>query len=93
MNLLSWLRLSADNMAPGAVESYGVRMMRKLRKRRTPIAADASPSDLASHHTWQEPSASDVTIRKWQRKRQLEKAKGRNLDPFEEGAGLEAGST
>jgi hypothetical protein len=50
------------------------------------IKADASASDLASHHTWQEPSASDVTIRNWRNKRQIEKGKHRNLEAFEEGA-------
>jgi hypothetical protein len=50
------------------------------------VTADASASDLASHHTWQEPSASDVTIRRWQGKRMLEKAKRRNLELYEPGA-------
>lgn len=47
------------------------------------LSADASPSDLASHHLWQEPSSTDVTIQNWRAKRQLEKKMGRNLDPFE----------
>lgn len=56
--------------------------------------ADASASDLASHHTWQEPSASDLTIRNWRAKRLIERTKRRNLEPFEEGARmLAAGET
>lgn len=47
------------------------------------VDADASPSDLASHHLWQEPSSTDVTAQQWEAKRQMEKRMGRNMDPFE----------
>jgi hypothetical protein len=57
------------------------------------VAADASPSDLASHHTWQDPSASDVTIRNWRNKRQTEKTIRRNMDPFDPRARLDAART
>ena len=52
------------------------------------IAADASPSDLASHHVWQEPSASDTIILSWRNKRMREKMLRRNMDPFEIGASV-----
>lgn len=60
----------------------------KQRKGMTQVAADASPSDLASHHLWQEPSSTDVTMKAWDAKRALEKQKGRNVDPFEGDAEL-----
>lgn len=47
------------------------------------VEADASPSDLASHHLWEEPSATDTTAREWLDKRVMEKQRGRNMDPFE----------
>lgn len=50
------------------------------------LHADASPSDLASHHLFEEPSSTDVTIRNWRSKRVLESGMRRNMDPFEIGA-------
>jgi hypothetical protein len=96
MNLAATLKLltSADSLGPGAVgvstPAQGV-VSPSMRKRRglTQVAADASPSDLASHHTWLEPSSTDTTILHWRAKRELEKRKGRNLDPFEADAELE----
>src|SRR6266403_1814748 len=78
-----------------AVVSPGARRMKKLRQRTSlalspGLTADASSSDLASHHTWREPSASDLTIKNWRSKRVIERTRRRNLDPFEEGARLEA---
>lgn len=52
------------------------------------IAADASPSDLASHHLWQEPSSTDADILNWRAKRLREKMLRRNMDPFEIGASV-----
>lgn len=77
MNLNTALELqaSAMGMGPGAIgTSAPVRH----------VEADASPSDLASHHTWQEPSSTDVTIKNWRAKRQIEKQMGRNLELFEQ---------
>src|SRR5258706_7223042 len=105
MKLRELIKFASDFMSPGAahapsarhraVGSPGARRMKKL-KQRTSLAlsprltADASSSDLASHHIWQEPSASELTIRNWRSKRIIERTKRRNLDPFEEGARLEA---
>jgi hypothetical protein len=98
------IKFAADFLSPGAAHAptarhHGVvsKNMKKMKgKTRQSLAlspglrADASPSDLASHHTWQEPSASDSTIKNWRAKRVLEKTLGRNLDPFAEGARMEA---
>lgn len=81
MKLLDLIKFSADFMSPGAALAPTARNNAVETKKK--LEADASPSDLASHHTWQEPSASDVTIKNWQRKRVVERIKGRNLDPFE----------
>ena len=51
---------------------------------RQPIHSDSSSSDLASHHTWEEPSASDVRIKNWREQRKLEKQKGRHLELYED---------
>lgn len=99
MNLLELIQFSADFMSPGAAQApsfrhHGVisRHMKKLKglTRHTighhtseHIKADASPSDMASHHLWQEPSSTDVTINQWRSKRVLEKQMRRNMDPFE----------
>ncbi len=95
MNLAAALKLynSSGGMGPGsiAVPVYqGGVISPDMRRRKgmTQIASDASPSDLAQHHTWQEPSSTDVTVRQWERKRALEKQMGRNLDPFESDAEL-----
>jgi hypothetical protein len=47
------------------------------------IKADASASDVANHHSMQEPSASDVQMLHWKTKRVFEKIRKRNLDPYE----------
>jgi len=100
MNLESLLKFSADLMGPGAAHVATPRHngvvtshMKKLKGRTRPvfrssehIRADASPSDLASHHLYEEPSSTDVTIQQWRNKRVLEKARRRNMDPFEIGA-------
>jgi hypothetical protein len=102
MKIRDLIKFSADFLSPGAahapsVRHHGVvsRHMKKMKLRTRPsisdhIKADASPSDLASHHTWQEPSASDLTIKNWRNKRRIEKTIRRNLDPFAEGARIEA---
>lgn len=78
MNLQTLLRFSADYMGPGAALTSVVRQKK--------LEADASPSDLASHHLYEEPSSTDDTIRRWRSKRVQEKALRRNKDPFELGA-------
>lgn len=95
MNLEATLKLltSADGLGPGAVgvstpAQGGVSPSMKKRRGLSQVAADASPSDLASHHTWVEPSSTDTTILNWREKRQLERRKGRNMDPFEADAEL-----
>ena len=95
MNLNAALKLynASDGLGPGAigVSTPGTGVISpsmKKRKGMTQVAADASPSDLASHHTWLESSSTDTTIRKWDAKRALEKEKGRNMDPFESAAEL-----
>lgn len=102
MKLRDLIKLSADFMSPGATHAPTVRPrgVTKLTSRTTKtrralslspgLSADSSSSDLASHHTWKEPSASDLTIRNWRNKRILERKARRNLDPFEEGARLAA---
>lgn len=90
MNLLNAMRLhlSSDGMGPGAVgvsvPNGGVisPSMKKMGGL-TQVAADASPSDLASHHLWREPSSTDTTIRNWRAQRVMEKRLGRGMDPFE----------
>lgn len=54
----------------------------------TQVEADASPSDLATHHSYQEPSASDITIKNWHMQIVIEKSLGRSMDPFETQATL-----
>jgi hypothetical protein len=100
MNLSNTLKLynSADGLGPGAIgvstpNGGVISPDMKKRKGLTQIASDASPSDLSSQHLWEEPSATDVTIRKWRDKRRLEKVKGRNVDPFEGDAELSTGHT
>lgn len=105
MKIRDLIKFAADFMSPGAahtpkarhhaVVSPGARRMKKLKQRRSlalspGLTADASASDLANNHTWSEQSTSDLTIRNWRSKRVIERTKRRNLDPFEEGARLEA---
>lgn len=80
MNLLSVLN-SADMLGPGVALAPNPR--NKAITIKKSVAADSSSSDLASHHTWTEPSATDVTIRNWRNKRALEKRARRNIDPYE----------
>jgi len=80
MNLIDLLN-SADFLAPGAALAPVARNNAVDTKKK--LEADASPSDLASHHLWSEPSSTDVTIRRWGQKRKLEKQLHRNMDPFE----------
>jgi hypothetical protein len=74
MNLAAAIRLftSGDSMGPGAVgvSKYNVK-------------ADASSSDLASHHSMDQPSALDQTQIRWREKRQVEHSIGRNLELYE----------
>ena len=107
MNLINLLN-SADMLGPGAAHVSSPRHagvithhMRKMGGKTRPsfkrmpehIRADASPSDLASHHSYEEPSATDVTIQRWWLKRAQEKVKGRNMEPFEIGAQKERSVT
>lgn len=97
MRLRDLIKFSADYLSPGAAHAPVVRHqavsthLKKVKVKTRPalalapgLRADASPSDMASHKTWQEPSTSDVTIKNWRAKRLVEKIKRRNLDPFEE---------
>ena len=81
MTLLELLKFSADSMSPGAI-APAVRN-RAVRPGDRGMEADTSASDLASHHTWEEPSASDDTIKRWLEQRIIERRLGRSLDPFE----------
>jgi len=88
MNMVEILRLAADGLGPGAIgvstPGSGVTSPSMRRTRgRTQVEADASPSDLASHHLYRDPSATDTTILDWRAKRQMEKQLHRNMDPFE----------
>jgi hypothetical protein len=47
------------------------------------IRADASSSDFNNTHLWEEPSATDTTALAWRGKREIEKAKRRNIEAFE----------
>ena len=47
------------------------------------LIADASASDLANHHSMDEPSASDVQMLHWRTKRVFERIRKRNMDPYE----------
>jgi hypothetical protein len=86
--LLDILKMAADGMGPGAIgvstPATGV-ISPDMRKKqgKTQVEADASPSDLASHHTWKEPSATDVTIRLFRKKRQREAELHRNMEVME----------
>lgn len=87
MRIRDLIKFSADFISPGAAHAPIVRHQAVKKRHSLALApglrADASPSDLASHYTWQEPSASDAAIRNWRTKRAVEKVR-RNLDPFEE---------
>ena len=80
MNLQEILN-SADYMGPGVALAPNPR--NKAITMKKSVDADSSSSDLASHHTWTEPSATDTRIRNWRAKRVVERANKRNLDPFE----------
>ena len=80
MNILQILN-SADMLGPGAALAPNPRNNAITMKKS--VAADSSSSDLASHHLWTEPSATDVRTRDWRAKRELEKKAGRNIDPYE----------
>jgi hypothetical protein len=90
MNLFNAIRMfnASDGLGPGSIgvstPQMGVTSPdMKRRHGLTQVAADSSASDLAQHHTWQEPSSTDTTIMKWNAKRALEKNMGRSVDPFE----------
>lgn len=80
MRLGDWMRFSADFMGPGAIAPVTRNNAVSTKKR---LEADASPSDLALHHSWQEPSSTDQTQIEWRDQRQVERYLGRSMDPFE----------
>jgi hypothetical protein len=88
MNMIEILLLSADGLGPGAVgvsttRGAVVEPAMKPMQGKTQVSAENEPSDLANHHLWLEPSATDVTISTWRDKRREEMRRGRNMDPFE----------
>jgi len=80
MRLGDWIKFSADFMGPGAISSSP---RNNAVDTKSKIQADASPSDLAYHHLWKEPSSTDQTQIDWNDKRQVEGYLARNMDPFE----------
>lgn len=90
MNLLNAFKLfsASDGLGPGSIgvstPHMGV-ISPDMKKRGglTQVAADSSSTDLAQHHTWEEPSSTDTSILRWRTKRALEHQLGRNADPFE----------
>lgn len=95
MKIRDWMASSADFMGPGAIHlpaHHGAVISKHMKKMklRTRIAADSSSSDFNRTHLWEEPSSTDITARNWRTKRDYEKTKGRNADPFEDQAELHA---
>jgi hypothetical protein len=83
------MKLAADGMGPGAVgvstaNNAVISTDMKRKRGMTQVAADITPSDMASHHLWQEPSSTDTTIKDWRQKRQAERFQfHRNIGLFE----------
>ncbi len=72
------MKFSADSLGSGAVLTTQI----KPKSVRT-LESDASPSDVAHHHSFLEPSATDTLQREWEDQRQVERRIGRSMDPFE----------